>query len=295
MAIIIILIVIITLVTIGAIIIFPNYKGKNNEAHVHNNLTRLLRDYSIIKSPNYKGKSGEAHVHNILTHLPQDYTILDDVVLKTTSGTTQIDHVVVSKYGVFAIETKNYRGEIYGNDNRQQWTQIIVTNVTYRKNWWKTYSYVTKNHFYNPVKQSMSHIYAIKKALNKWPNLKVVPIVVFTGNAVLRNVTSQHHVVYDNHLLATIQNYNVPYLSEEDLNQVVRCLTQKNVRQFVDDKTHVNNVYASKQKYNEKIALGICPQCGGNLVLRNGKYGCFYGCSNYPRCKFTTHYTSKNS
>lgn len=54
---------------------------------------------------------------------------------KTDKGSTQIDHIVVSKYGVFAIETKNYRGEIYGDDNREKWTQIIVTEVTYRRKW----------------------------------------------------------------------------------------------------------------------------------------------------------------
>lgn len=30
-----------------------------------------------------------------------------------------------------------------------------------------------------------------------------------------------------------------------------------------------------------------CPQCGGNLVQREGKFGKFFGCSNYPKCKFT--------
>ena len=51
-------------------------------------------------SPAYKGKEGENRVHNILLQLPDDYVILDDVVLRTDRGTTQIDHVVVSKYGV---------------------------------------------------------------------------------------------------------------------------------------------------------------------------------------------------
>lgn len=106
----------------------------------------------LRNTPEHKGKEGELHVHRTLAQLPSEYTVLDDVVLKTTRGTTQIDHVVVSKYGIFAIETKNYRGDIYGNDNRHQWTQIIVTDVTYMKKWYKTYTYVTKNHFYNPVK-----------------------------------------------------------------------------------------------------------------------------------------------
>lgn len=236
-----------------------------------------------------KGKSGEMHIHNILTQLPEDYTVLDDIVMKTANGTTQIDHVVVSKYGVFAIETKNYHGKIFGDDNQQEWTQIIVTNVTYRKKWYKTYSYVTKNHFYNPVKQSIGHMYAIKKALKEWPDLKIVPIVVFVGSADLNHVTSQHLVIYDDQLLATIESFNIPYISDATANCVVASLTQKNVRELVDDNTHVRNVFAVKQNFNSKIAMGICPQCGGKLILRNGKYGSFYGCSNYPNCKFTTH------
>ena len=106
---------------------------------------------------------GEAYIHNVLMQLSDEYTIIDDVILPTEHGTTQIDHVVVSKYGIIAIETKNYRGEIYGDDNRKEWTQMIITNVNFRRKWWKTYTYVTKNHFYNPVKQSIGHVMQIKK------------------------------------------------------------------------------------------------------------------------------------
>ena len=34
-------------------------------------------------------------------------------------------------------------------------------------------------------------------------------------------------------------------------------------------------------------SYGKCPQCGGKLVMRNGKYGRFIGCSGYPKCKYT--------
>jgi len=30
-----------------------------------------------------------------------------------------------------------------------------------------------------------------------------------------------------------------------------------------------------------------CELCGGDVVIRNGKYGTFYACKNYPTCKFT--------
>lgn len=238
-------------------------------------------------SPRQKGKRGEMRIHDILIQLPDEYHLMDDVMLKTTNGTTQIDHIVVSKYGIFAIETKNYRGEIYGNDNTQEWKQIIVTDVTYPKKPWKTYTYVTKNQFYNPVKQAMGHMYRIKENLKEWPYLKVIPIVVFTGNADISRVSSQNHVIYDTSLLSTIQAYQTSYITDADVKAIVERLSSKNIRGIVDDKTHVRNVKEAKYKTDSKIASGICPRCGGTLVRRNGKYGSFYGCSNYPNCTFT--------
>ncbi len=36
----------------------------------------------------------------------------------------------------------------------------------------------------------------------------------------------------------------------------------------------------------------ICPKCGGKLVLKIGKFGKFYACSNYPKCKFTKPFST---
>ena len=30
----------------------------------------------------------------------------------------------------------------------------------------------------------------------------------------------------------------------------------------------------------------VCPWCNGKLILRKGKYGDFYGCENYPKCRY---------
>ncbi len=48
----------------------------------------------------------------------------------------------------------------------------------------------------------------------------------------------------------------------------------------------------AKEKINQKIASiktdgGICPKCGGKLIMRDGKYGRFIGCTNFPKCKYT--------
>lgn len=249
-------------------------------------LILLLRWY---RSPKRIGKEGEKRVFNGLLQLSDDYHILNDVVYETDKGTTQIDHIVVSKYGVFAIETKNYRGEIYGDDNREKWTQIIVTEVNYRRNPWKTYTYVTKNQFYNPVKQSIGHAYRIKNILKDYRYLPVVPIVVFVGDAIFKNVETNHKVIYADQLLSTIEGYKTIYLSDDDYQKVINLLQDNDVRETINDNAHVNNLKAAKHQRQSVINAGKCPKCGGSLVLRNGKYGSFYGCSNYPKCKFTVN------
>lgn len=244
--------------------------------------TLTLRD-----SPEHKGKVGEQIVQNLLMQLPDEYLVMNDIMLRTYSGTTQIDHIVVSRYGVFAIETKNYRGNIYGDDNREQWKQIILTDVTYGKKWWKTYTYVTKNFLYNPVKQALGHTHVIKKALAQWPYLKVVPIVVFIRSADISHVKTQYHVIYGEDLLSTILSYNTVCINDNEANRIHDLLFQLNVRDSVTTNEHVQNIEAAKEIKNSKISKGICPQCGGRLVLREGKYGSFYGCSNYPKCRYT--------
>ena len=247
-------------------------------------LTIYLAWYNSARQ---KGKRGEMRVFSILSQLSDEYTILNDLVLRTDKGTTQIDHVVVSKYGVFTIETKNYRGEIYGDDKRQKWTQLIVTKVTYAKKRWKTYTYVTKNNFYNPVKQSLGHAFRIKELLYAFPHVKIIPIVAFAGDAILSNIDTRHHVVYKENLPEIIDRYKTICLTDNDVQAIIDILGNNNIREFLSDRQHVKNIRAAARKANKTINAGICPKCGGQLVKRRGKYGSFYGCSNYPKCKFT--------
>ena len=248
----------------------------------------LIASAKWYKSSAQKGKRGEARVHNILALLPpDDYRLLDDVVLVTDRGTTQIDHVVVSRFGLFVIETKNYTGDIYGNDNQKEWTQVIPTNVTYRTG--KTYTYITKNKFYTPVKQSLMHLYELKKNWGDFPDLKYFPIVVFVGNANLSHVDSNCHVVYKSDLLATIKSYRYDVISDEDAEVIAQRLATRNVRTGVSNIQHIRNIKKSTAEVKRKVHEGICPRCGGNLVRRTGSYGSFWGCSNYPNCKYTTH------
>jgi hypothetical protein len=53
-----------------------------------------------------------------------DYHLLNHVTLPVSDGTTQVDHILVSRFGVFVIETKDYQGWIFGSPDSRQWTQV---------------------------------------------------------------------------------------------------------------------------------------------------------------------------
>ncbi len=81
--------------------------------------------------PFLKGKLGEfavaAHVKLYLKD-PQ-YILLNDLTLPDGTGaTTQIDHLLLSPCGIFVIETKNYKGWIFGNERQKTWIQKIYKN-----------------------------------------------------------------------------------------------------------------------------------------------------------------------
>ncbi|WP_053072064.1 nuclease-related domain-containing protein [Ornithinibacillus contaminans] len=72
-----------------------------------------------------KGEIGEYKINIQLDQLPKEYRHLVDIMVenpKSTSGYSQIDHVLLTPYGIFVIETKNYQGTIYGGKNRKQWS-----------------------------------------------------------------------------------------------------------------------------------------------------------------------------
>lgn len=72
---------------------------------------------AYLKSPHFKGKVGEMQVSaDVNNNLGEEYILLNNCTLPDQEqGTTQIDHILISPYGIFIIETKNYTGWIFGN------------------------------------------------------------------------------------------------------------------------------------------------------------------------------------
>ena len=114
--------------------------------------------------------SGEAYLSGLLQSQfpPPDYHLLNHLTLPTKAGSTQIDHVLVSRFGVFVIETKHFRGWIYASADDRQWTQVL---------------HRARFQFLNPIHQNFAHVLAVRELLNFLPADDIVSIVAFTGNA----------------------------------------------------------------------------------------------------------------
>lgn len=81
-----------------------------------------------------------------------------------------------------------------------------------------------------------------------------------------------------NKLLKTIYKYDEIKNGEHNKKKIVA-------------KIYSNNLNFKKNRIDKETEHTVpemnCPQFDGVLIKRSGKYGKFYGCINYPVCKFT--------
>ena len=214
---------------------------------------------------------GEKHVVNILKSLPQNYYVINNVIVPNRQGTSQIDHVVVSTYGIFVIETKNYSGWVFGSENSEKWKETFRT---------------TKGcYFRNPIKQNWGHVYALAEYLNL--SKRVFKAIVVFSNKALLKVDATTPVIYMYQLKDHILSYSQEIIPAQDVEMLYNRINKANLVGTDMGNKHVHSVQNNIGMQRIAIQQGKCPRCRGDLVLRNGRYGAFYGCSNYPSCKFT--------
>lgn len=219
--------------------------------------------------PQFRGFMGEFWVKQELKKLPKDeYKVLNNIMVKRNNMTYQIDHLVISHYGIFVIEMKNYYGLIIGKDSDDKWIQYLGKK---------------KSYFKNPIHQNYGHVKALEELLN-FDKKIFIPIVCFSNQVTLKIETNNDVVLLD-YLISNIKSHQNIVL-ENNLETIQEKIIELNITNKVERKNHINNIKNKIAEDNAKIENMICPKCGGKLIARNGQYGPFLGCSNYPRCKF---------
>ena len=229
---------------------------------------------SFFKTPKGKGIIGEFLV-NISAKFMLDkdeYHLISNVTLKTEDGTTQIDHIIVSEYGIFVIETKNMTGWIFGNENDRFWTQKIYHHT---------------NKFQNPLRQNYKHIKAIQNILDIDSN-KIFSVIVFTGHSEFKTDMPEN-VIHGVKYIKYIKSHKNKILYKREVRRIIEKIESGRLeRSFKTNREHIKHV----KNIIEEKEKNLCPRCGAKLVLRTIKRGenrgnQFYSCSNYPRCRYS--------
>ena len=162
---------------------------------------------------------------------------------------------------------KNYFGTIYGSEYNHKWTQKIRNQ---------------KREFTNPIHQNYGHIKSLVSLLEINDD-NFISIICFSNQAKIKAKTTTPLTKTD-----YIKDEILKYTEIKNLNpeEIYEKLLKLNITDKKEIKNHVSNI---KTKIKENKTLEeqmICPKCHGSLIERNGKYGPFIGCSNYPKCKF---------
>ena len=162
------------------------------------------------------------------------YHLLNHITLKHGDSTTQIDHILVSSYGVFVIETKNYSGWIFANAKHETWTQVL---------------FKAKFKFQNPIHQNHRHVLAVRELLDFLPQDAIKSVVVFSGDAEFKT-DMPSNVFTLPMLLDFLGSQKEELLS---LNRVQFSVGRiETARMAITNMTDVEHVIALKKRYGHK-------------------------------------------
>lgn len=236
----------------------------------------VLRKYVASNAdvaPRSKGALGESSVNQcVRRELDQDtYSLIPDIILASAAGTTQIDHVIVSRYGIFVVETKNYNGWIYGGEQEAQWTQAVFRR---------------KHRFQNPLRQNYRHTKTLSD-LTGIPEEYFKPVVVFVGDCEFKtNMPS--NVMHISNFSRYIESFQHPIIKEAQVPEVTEAI--RSWSEAVTDEqraTHVEHVHLNRQPVPVDAGTPACPNCGEAMVLRTSRKegNTFWGCSTFPKCR----------
>lgn len=248
------------------------------------------------KRPVIKGWYGEWVVRKRLKRLPTNYTVFHDLYIPNGDrGLTQVDHIVTSENGLFVIETKHYNGWIFGDEFKPYWTQVI---------------YKKKTKMYNPIRQNYGHVQALAKYIGKDDSSDIHSIIAFSPNSTFKfkHDFKTAQVIQFPKLLATILKDNERQFSTTELQDINDKIATLVVRDKQDLKRlkieHKKTVHEAKKGGQPRrveqpiqvmtspppisiVNAKACPTCDSALTLKNGRFGKFYGCSSFPKCRFT--------
>jgi len=230
--------------------------------------------FLYLRSPTAIGAEGERRVNLTLSRqlAEQDYTLLEDLTLPTTTGTTQVDHIVLSRYGIFVIETKNMSGWIFGGKTQARWTQVMRRH---------------KSQFQNPLRQNYHHLKVVQNLLGIRLD-QLENLVAFVGSAEPQTEMPPNVFWSAEELFDYISSRKTVLFTVSEVRDFAHKLRGSTLEANRETRrAHVQHVREKAARTDTDVTK--CPRCGSKMIERtNRKTGqTFFGCSRYPKCRGT--------
>ena len=174
-----------------------------------------------------KGAMGEWALHRVLvSELPASYQHYRNLVIPAEKGDfTEVDHLVLSPFGIFVIEVKNYRGWIFGGEKQPKWT---------------IQRFRSKHQFMNPLHQNYKHTEAVKQllGLSGEDGDSVHSIVAFSLRAQFK-FQIPANVMYTDLVGDYINRFTQPCFNDDQLRRFSARLIMAKVGKKVLRKLHM--------------------------------------------------------
>ena len=220
-----------------------------------------------------------------------DALVMHDVLIDGNDGyTSQIDVVMIGSKGVYVVEVKTFEGaKIYGNGKNSKW-------YYYRGG--------HKYEIYSPIRQNQKHIEYLKKHLADFSDIPFYSVItMICDDFKVENVNSNTEhpdTMVCSSLPSMMKGMQMltkdraDVLGAEEKQAIFNYISSNQHQGKAARAEHKENVKKYKEKIEEMKSDKICPYCKVALVLRKGKFGDFYGCPHYPKCRYTLKKEKEN-
>lgn len=247
----------------------PQQKPEKNRTYKTNlyQATRQRRHESPRFRSQRKGEIGEYKVEVQLEQLPPEFKPASNILIKTEQGFEQIDHLIVSPYGLYLIEVKNLSGLIVGEEKDPHWYQAITWRV---------------KPFYNPLLENQTHIETLKARLNATDKLPFYSFVTFNRRCDLKVLSGA--VFFDTDILqALLKRSQQRILSDAEVTDIIEQIAKINISDQGMRNEYAARLHKQKRVMRPKFGDIRCCRCEKPVSERTARY-----CLTHP-AKFDWH------
>lgn len=252
-------------------------------------------------------------------------------VPKENDETSEVDVLMICKKGIFVFESKNYSGWIFGSENQKNWYQTLPAGRgrSHKEHFYnpimQNRSHIKHLKAFLGEQMPMRSIIVFSDrctlkniqihsndicVINRY---NVAPVISAICNQIPNNVLTDSDIT-------EIYNKLYPYTQVDEIAKIqhianinnnlhmqsVQIVPQNKTETVVEQlntaaidttsETSIGETAEPIKTDNAEPCVLKCPKCHGDLILRTATRGTnagkqFYGCSNYPKCKYIQNIT----